>query len=344
MRLNDINELTLPKKRDEEFIKVNFGELFSYDFKDTQTYNFDIMGLEVRRDTKDYENSLFDITKSLDNKQVILTINSNIPEPICLIHKIKDNETFFTNSLKIEVKENVKASIIEVFTNTSNNSAYSINRSFEINENADFEYAKIQDINDKNYLLFNLDINQKENSKCKITNFEFGNGFIINNIVNILDHKNCDYELNGLVKSQETSNTANVIKTVHNAESSISNINYKHSLKDYSRAVFKAKSIVNKKALFTKAFQNSNTILLSNDACIYAQPHLEILIDELEASHGATTGTLDKEQLLYLQSRGINKDLAYEILLNAYEGKIYHNINDKLIKEFLQTYERKNYV
>jgi Fe-S cluster assembly protein SufD len=82
------------------------------------------------------------------------------------------------------------------------------------------------------------------------------------------------------------------IKTIHNEKSSISNINYKHSLKDSSKAVFKAKSIVNETALFSKAFQNCNTILLSDDATIFAQPHLEILIDELEASHGTTIETL----------------------------------------------------
>jgi Fe-S cluster assembly protein SufD len=344
MRLNDIEGLVLPKKRSEEFIKVNFHDLFSYDFENTQTYEFDIMGLQVQEDKTVYENCLFDITRSLDKKQVILTINTNIPEPICIIHKIKEDNTFFTNSLKIEVKANVKASVIEVFTNKSQNSAYSVNRSFEIEKNANFEYAKVQDINDENYLLFNVNINQGEHSKCKVTNFEFGNGFIINNFINVLNKKNCDYELNGLVKSSDSSNTANVIKTVHNEKSSISNINYKHTLKDKARVVFKAKSIVNKTALFSKAFQNSNTILLSNDAAIYAQPHLEILIDELEASHGATTGTLDKEQLLYLQSRGINKDLAYKILLKAFEQKIYDNIEDKLIKEFMNSYKRKRYV
>ena len=344
MRLIELEGLKLPKKRSEEFVKVNFEDLFSYDFKEVKTYKFDIMGLEIIKDDKNYENSLFDISKKLDSDQVILTINSNIPEPICLIHKIKDSETFFTNSLKIEVKKNVKASVIEVFTNTSSNSAYSVNRVIHVEENANFEYAKVQDINDKNYFLFNVDINQEQNSKCKLTNFEFGTGVIINNFVNILEKENCDYELNGLVKSFDSSNTANVIKTVHNEKSSISNINYKHTLKDFSRTVFKAKSIVNKDALFSKAFQNSNTILLSNDAAIYAQPHLEILIDELEASHGATTGTLDKEQLLYLQSRGISKDLSYEILLKAFEQKIYDNIDDNLIKEFLQTYERDNYV
>jgi len=344
MRLIELEGLELPKKRSEEFVKVNFEDLFSYDFKNTKTYEFDIMGLEIIKDEKKYKNSLFDISKKLDSNQVVLTINSNIPEPICLIHKIQEDETFFTNSLKIEVKENVKASVIEVFTNSSNNSAYSVNRVIQVDKNANFEYAKVQDINDKNYFLFNVDINQYEDSKCKLTNFEYGTGVIINNYINILNQKNCDYELNGLIKSFDASNTANVIKTVHNEENSISNINYKHSLKDSARAVFKAISIVNDKALYTKAFQNSNTILLSNDAAIYAQPHLEILIDELEASHGATTGTLDKEQLLYLQSRGISKELSYEILLKAFEKKIYDNIDDNLIKEFIDSYERQLYV
>ena len=193
-------------------------------------------------------------------------------------------------------------------------------------------------------MIFNLNIAQYENSKCKITNFEYRTGYVINNFVNILKNEACSYELNGLVKSFDSSNTANIIKTVHNEKGLISNINYKHTLKDSARAVFKAKSIVNEKALFTKAFQNTDTILLSNDAAIYAQPHLEILIDELEASHGATTGTLDKEQLLYLQSRGIRKNLAYEILLKAFEQKIYENIEDKQIKEFVDSYKREDYV
>ena len=33
MRLNDIEGLNLPKRKDEEFVKVNFDDLFSYDFK-----------------------------------------------------------------------------------------------------------------------------------------------------------------------------------------------------------------------------------------------------------------------------------------------------------------------
>lgn len=344
MKINDIKGLILPNKKDEEFLKINLDALFSYDFKEQQTYEFDIMGLETIEDKNTYDSILFDITRSIDNTQKVITINKNIAEPIFLIHKIKEDETFFTNSLKIKVAKDIKAQLVEVFVTNSKNSLYSVNRNFELDENANLEYVKVQDINESNSFIFNSNIEQKNSSNIDFTNFEYGNGFILNNFINNINSEKITYNLNGLVKLKDDTTCSNLIKTVHNAQSSISDINYKHSLKDSSKAVFKAKSLVNETALFTKAFQNTNTILLSDDAVIFAQPHLEINIDELEASHGATTGTLDKEQLLYLESRGIPKELAYDILLKAFEEKIANNIKDEIIKEFIETYERSKYV
>ena len=344
MQINDIKGLILPNKKDEEFLKINFDALFSYDFEEHQTYEFDIMGLESIEDKSTYDSVLFEIARSVDNTQKVITINKNIAEPIFLIHKIKEDETFFTNSLKIKVAKDIKAQVVEVFVTSSTNSAYIGNRSFELEENANLEYVKVQDINFSNSFIFNSSVNQKESSTLDFTNFEYGNGFILNSFENNINSEKSTYNLNGLVKLVDEATCSNLIRTTHNAQSSISDINYKHSLKDSSKAVFKAKSLVNETALFTKAFQNTNTILLSDDAVIFAQPHLEIYIDELEASHGATCGTLDKEQLLYLESRGIPKALAYDILLKAFEENISNNIKDEIIKEFIETYERSKYV
>ena len=79
-------------------------------------------------------------------------------------------------------------------------------------------------------------------------------------------------------------------------------------------------------------------------AIIFAQPFLEIFIDELEASHGTTTGTLNKDQLLYLQSRGISKEQSYEILLEAFENSIKDNIKDEKVKQFIEEYKKESYV
>ena len=155
MKINDIKGLILPNKKDEEFLKINLDALFSYDFKEQQTYEFDIMGLETIEDKNTYDSILFDITRSIDNTQKVITINKNIAEPIFLIHKIKEDETFFTNSLKIKVAKGIKAQLVEVFVTNSKNSLYSVNRNFELDENANLEYVKVQDINESNSFIFN---------------------------------------------------------------------------------------------------------------------------------------------------------------------------------------------
>ncbi len=343
MKINELNT-NLPNKKDEEFLKINFDSLFSTEFKESKIYEFDIMGLKTIKDENSYESVLFNITKSLDENQKVLTIDKNIAEPIFLIHKIKEDETLFSNSLKIEVKENIKAQVVEVFVNSSTNSAFTVNRNIVLEENASLEYVKIQDINASNSMIFANSIKQEKSSNLEITNLEFGDGFIVNSFENIINKEFVNYELNGLTKLSNDSTTATLVKTVHNEKNSTSSINYKNSLKDSSKAVVKIKSIVNETAPFTKAFQNCNTILLSDDATIFAQPHLEILIDELEASHGATTGTLNQEQLLYLCSRGIKKEKAYEMLLNAFESTIKSNIKNEIIKEFVENYKREKYV
>ncbi|AXX94452.1 SufD family Fe-S cluster assembly protein [Arcobacter ellisii] len=343
MKINELNT-NLPNKKDEEFLKINFDSLFSTEFKESKIYEFDIMGLKTIKDENSYESVLFNITKSLDENQKVLTIDKNIAEPIFLIYKIKEDETLFSNSLKIEVKENIKAQVVEVFVNSSKNSAFTVNRNIILEENASLEYVKIQDINASNSMIFANSIKQEKSSNLEITNLEFGDGFIVNSFENIINKEFVNYELNGLIKLSNDSTTATLVKTIHNEKNSTSSINYKNSLKDSSKAVVKIKSIVNETAQFTKAFQNCNTILLSDDATIFAQPHLEILIDELEASHGTTTGTLNQDQLLYLCSRGIKKEKAYEMLLNAFESTIISNIKNEIIKEFVENYKREKYV
>jgi Fe-S cluster assembly protein SufD len=344
MKVINTKDLRLPKKKEEEFLKINFDPLFSYDFKNVETLELDIMGLEEVVDETTYASPLFDITRNFDVKQKVLKINKNIKEPIFLIHKISEDETFFTNSIKIEVSQGIKAQVVELFITNGQNSALSINRNIHLEKDANFEYVKIQDISSSNSMLFNSLVSQDENSNLDFSNFEYGDGFIVNTIQNIIEKQSVTYNLNGLVKLNNDANCANLIKTIHNEKESLSNINYKHSLKESSKAVFKATSVVNESAPNSKAFQNSDTILLSDDATIYAQPHLEIFIDELEASHGATTGSLNKEQLLYLQSRGISKDNAYNMLLEAFEKDIAQNLKNELVKEFVLQYDRRKYV
>ncbi|WP_052502569.1 SufB/SufD family protein [Halarcobacter anaerophilus] len=268
-----------------------------------------------------------------------LLIDENTKEPLKLIYYPKEENK---SSLKIKIKEGIKASIIEVFAGNDLNEEF--NREFIIEDNAKLEYLKYQNIGENSNININYTLDLKNSAVLNMINFELGEGSNKNNFFTNLDEKESKLNIYGLVKLYKNSKSESIFRTTHNGQKCFSNIKYKHILDDSSKATFDALSKVNESALFSKVLQNSNTVLLSDDAVIFARPHLEICIDELEASHGATTGSLNKEQLLYLQARGIEEKKAKQILLKAFENEIYAKIEDSKIAEFLKNLEGDNNV
>lgn len=65
------------------------------------------------------------------------------------------------------------------------------------------------------------------------------------------------------------------------------------------------------------ALQNRN-LLLDNKSTVHTKPELEIYNDDVKCSHGATVSQLDHQQLLYLQSRGLDAEAAVHLLLESY--------------------------
>lgn len=335
--------LNLPSRKDEEFLKVDFEKFFNNDFKTVKTNEFNLKNLQTVKNEKLFKSTLFDIVDNFCDETKVLKIKENLKEPIIIVHNQNQNDSLNINYLKIELEKDVKATVIEIFTaNTSQ--SYLVNCNLVLEENSSLEYVRVQDLSKNSYALFNTNSNCKANSNLDIFNFELGFSTSINSFENSINEENISYTINGLNKLEDNSSNATLIRTTHNEKNSSSSINYKNSLKDFSKAVVKIKSIVNETAPFSKAFQNCNTILLSDDATIFAQPHLEIYIDELEASHGTTTGSLNKEQLYYLCARGIPKKQAYDMLLSAFESSIKDSIKDENLKKIVQEYRKEDYV
>ena len=63
---------------------------------------------------------------------------------------------------------------------------------------------------------------------------------------------------------------------------------------------------------------DENALLLSPDAHANAVPALEILADDVRASHASTVGQLDREQLFYLMSRGLPEDKATRMIVTGF--------------------------
>ena len=106
------------------------------------------------------------------------------------------------------------------------------------------------------------------------------------------------------------------------------------SLQDYrgvaanrGRVVFNGKSVVHEGAQKSNARQSSRNLLLTPGAEIDTKPELEIYADDVQCSHGATTGQLDPAAMFYLRSRGLSESEARSALTRAFTGAVLSRID-----------------
>lgn len=93
-----------------------------------------------------------------------------------------------------------------------------------------------------------------------------------------------------------------------------------------SRVEFDGMIRVRPRAQQTASFLSAHGLLLSKKARVELIPGLEIAANEVSASHGATSGQIDEEQLFYLMVRGIPREEAERIIVQGFFEPVLQRI------------------
>lgn len=109
----------------------------------------------------------------------------------------------------------------------------------------------------------------------------------------------------------------------------------KFVLDDNARGRFIGDLKIAQDAQQTEAHQTNRNLLLSETAEMRTQPQLEIYADDVQATHGASTGQLDESALFYMQQRGISKQKARQLLVNAFMKDVLATISDETLRDQL---------
>ncbi len=202
-----------------------------------------------------------------------------------------------------------------------------------IAQDSTLRIVKMQSMNDDQYsMIASHKINVANNANALFKSFDFGGGQSLQ-LLKVDLETHAHIEADHLLYVNQHSRRGTVSQIIHKGEYSTSKQEAKNILDGNTRGIFDALIRVENTAKHAKAQQNSKAILLHDEAYMAAKPQLEIYIDELEASHGATTGQLDKKQLFYLQSRGISYTEARKMLVIAFANTLIEKVKDSRHQE-----------
>ncbi|PSQ15127.1 Fe-S cluster assembly protein SufD [Halobacteriales archaeon QS_8_69_26] len=107
-------------------------------------------------------------------------------------------------------------------------------------------------------------------------------------------------------------------KVWHYGEHTTADLVMRGVVDDTARSVYEGVQYVGDDAWNTSSYQRENTLMLSDESEADASPKLEIDNHDTEASHSATVGQIDEEDLFYMLTRGIDRESARNQLVEGF--------------------------
>ncbi len=119
----------------------------------------------------------------------------------------------------------------------------------------------------------------------------------------------------------------------HAAPNTNSDLAFRGVLAAGATAVWRGMIKVDPGAQQTDAFQESRNLLLSPEAHADAIPGLEILADDVRCTHAAAIAQIDREQLFYLTSRGLDPAAAKSLIVEGFLESLVERLAEGPVRD-----------
>jgi len=265
-------------------------------------------------------------------------------EPFYILHLV-DSEGAVSNPRNLIMMEEGSSAKVVMKTLSTKKGASFTNMLSEIfvDRGANLSVDKVQNEGEQDYQIACEQVEQKADSVFKINTFTLGGKLVRNNLNIDLLGQHTETWLNGLYLLQNKQHVDNHTHVFHREPNCESHELYKGIMNDKSTGVFNGKVYVHREAQKTNAYQSNANMVLTDEASINSKPELEIYADDVQCSHGSTTGQLDEEALFYLRSRGMSQESARAVLLNAFAADVLEHIGVDAVKEDVESFIDKHY-
>ena len=251
---------------------------------------------------------------------VYIPKNQIIDEPIHLFSCLSDDGFSTISRNIIVVEDNAKANLVQELYSPQNGKqqAYLELLNTTVGANSSLDVTSLQMMDQSSINFSTRSSHLAQDSKINWYLGLFGA---------MLSRYRIDYNLNGtgaiatdsevVFGNNEQSFDLNTIVN-HNEKSTEGKVVEKSILKNRAKSLFKGMIKINENAAHSNSFLSGRSILLDKGAKSDAIPGLEILTNDVKATHSASVAQMDEEQLFYLGTRCLSKPEAERIIVEGF--------------------------
>ena len=286
-------------------------------------------------------NPLINLNHALSDNGFFLEIEENYKfKKILVIYNLFTNdlnEIILNSKNKIKIGKNSELHTLNLIINQSEKNFFN-----NVYEDVVLEKAAIlKNIcvqNNKSSGYFHKYSKHELSNASNLTSFIFPSGLKFNklDLEFNLNGENCECNLQSASFLNKIDHQEIKTRVNHNSSNCKSYQKVKNVLDSESKGIYQGKIFVKDIAQKTDAYQLSKAILLSERSEFDSKPELEIYADDVKCSHGSSSGSLDKDSIYYLMTRGLSEKESVELLVNGFLSEVIESIKSDSMKNFLK--------
>jgi Fe-S cluster assembly protein SufD len=239
------------------------------------------------------------------------------PEPVHVRLQGETARAFGQPRLLVDVAPNSSLTVILEYTGASGALVNAVNQ-IRLGRGSQLNLIRVQSLPDDGMLLETTELELGESASVTVTSVDLGGQLCRQTITVLLAGSGANATVNGLFLADGQRHIANHTRLEHQAPLTTSREVFRGIADGHGRGVFNGKIVVQPGAAGSDAALTNRNLLLAPTAEIDTKPELEIYVDDVRCSHGATTGQLDANALFYLRSRGLDPTVARQVLTSAF--------------------------
>lgn len=271
-----------------------------------------------------------------DATLITVAADTTVAAPLHVVHVTQgsaENPVASHPRTIIQVASGSSVDVVETFCSAAGLGATNAVTLIEVADRARVRYHRFQDENDASTHTGLVRATVGTGSSAYVNSLTLGAKASRVAIDARLSGEEAAFDLDALYVLDDQQHHDHVVTVDHAASATTSNQRVRGIVDDRARGGFTGHIVVPQGVVGIEADQSSRALLLSPRTQIDARPWLEILADDVRASHGAAIGRLDDEALFYLRSRGVPVELARRMLLEAFAAEMTADIDDDWVRE-----------
>jgi Fe-S cluster assembly protein SufD len=205
----------------------------------------------------------------------------------------------------------------------------------KVGQNATLRYVNGQDLNERSWIFGSQRAEVARDGALQWVVLGFGSARGHVRTETLLAGEGADAKVTGAYAPHGRQHIDFDTTQEHGAPNTTSDLAFRGILADRASAVWRGMIKVDPGAQQTDAFQESRNLLLSKRAHADAIPGLEILANDVRCTHAAAIAQIDREQLFYLRSRGLDEATSTWLVIEGFMAELVERFEQGVVRDAL---------